>query len=228
MMRKQVTVRTANMLTLVLAAALLPSCTSKDESEPAAAATGAATQTPQSSAQTTVDSSATGSTAVSYVPGEAGGVAARVIKGSATVSAIDPATRSITLTTDDGSRATFAAPKEMHNFDQLRVGDKVNATFNEQLVVMVGQGLEPGATHAAAVARAPKGARPGAIAAETFESVATVKSIDSANRRATLQFAGGDTATVPVRKDVDLTKYKAGDNVVIRVTQQLTLLVERP
>ena len=217
-------------LTLVLAVAFLASCTSKDKGEAAAAAEAdAATQAPKSSAaQTTVDSSATGSTAVSYVPGEAGGVAARVIKGSATVSAIDPATRKITLTTDEGSRATFTAPKEMHNFDQLRVGDKVNATFNEQLVVMVGQGLEPGATHAAAVGRAPKGAKPGAIAAETFQAVGTVKSIDAAKRMATLQFAGGDTATVPIRKDVDLTKYKAGDNVVIRVTQQLTVLVERP
>jgi len=202
-------------IALVLAV-VLASCTSKDKKEPPAPA----------SAETKRVSD--DSSSLSYTPGVAGGVAQRMVKSSATVSAIEPATRKITLTTEDGSRATFSAPPEMHNFDQLHVGDKVNATLNEQLVVLVGSGATPGATHAAVVARAPKGARPGAMAAETFEVVGTVKAIDTAKRQATLQFVDGDTATVPVREDVDLTKYKVGDSVLIRVTQQLTLLVEKP
>jgi len=222
MMNKSKAPLTATLPALVLATAAiaaLASCTSKDKTEPKAT-------TPQQ----TSSSSASGSesTTGAYTPGEAGGVATRVIKATATVSEIDPKTRKITLSTEDGSRATFAAPPEMHNFDQLRVGDKVNATLKEQLLVAVGPGTQPSGTYGAAVARAPKGARPGAMAAETFQVIGTVKSIDSAKRTATLQFADGDTATVPVRADVDLTRYKAGDSVLIRITQQLTVLAERP
>ena len=221
MMKDQVIVRAAVPLLLLLAVGLT-ACTSNDKDEPNAAAKSASADTKQAA------SSPQESTVEAYTPGEAGGVATRVVKASATVSAIDPASRKITLSTEDGMRATFAAPAEMHNFDQLRVGDKVNATLREQLLVKVGQGQEASATHAGAVARAPKGAQPGAVAAEMFEVVATVKAIDPAQRTATLQFVDGKTAIVPVRKDVDLTKYKAGDSVVIQVMQQLTLLTERP
>ena len=213
-------------LTLVLATAAaaiaaLASCTSKDKAEPKE-------PTPQQTSSSSASSSGSDSTTGAYTPGEAGGVATRVIKATATVTEVDPKTRKITLSTDDGSRATFTAPPEMHNFDQLRVGDKVNATLKEQLLVAVGPGTQPGNAHGAVVGRAPKGARPGAIAAETFQAIATVKAIDSTNRTATLQFADGDTASVPVRKDVDLTRYKVGDSVLIRITQQLTVLTERP
>ena len=38
----------------------------------------------------------------------------------------------------------------------------------------------------------------------------------------------GQTARVAIRPDVDLSKYKVGDSVTIRVTQQLSLLVANP
>ncbi len=87
---------------------------------------------------------------------------------------------------------------------------------------------EPSVTHAAALATAPKGAKPGAMVAEMYEIVASVKSIDSANRTAILQFSDGQTRTVHVRPDVDLSRYKVGDSVVIRVTSALSVLVENP
>jgi hypothetical protein len=171
-----------------------------------------------------------GMTAVSYTPGEAGGRIEETVRGTVTVSAIDPATRKITLSTQDGAQATFTAPPEMRNFDQLRVDDKVDATLKEQLLIFVDRDgdRDPSVTHAAALARTPKGARPGAIVAEGFEIVATVQSIDTAKRQATLQFADGKSKTVPVRGDVDLAKYKPGDSVVIQITQHLMLLVQKP
>src|SRR6516225_6839374 len=41
---------------------------------------------------------------------------------TATVTAINPATRKITLTTPDGKRTTFIAGPEVRNFDQIHVG----------------------------------------------------------------------------------------------------------
>jgi translation elongation factor P/translation initiation factor 5A len=162
-------------------------------------------------------------------PGEAGGVIEDTFTASATVAAVDPATRKITLTSEDGNKATFTVPAEAHNFDQIHVGDKVNATIVERMVVFVRSATtEPTVTHAAAVARAPKGAKPGALIAESFEIVAAVKAIDADKRTATLQFSDGQTKVVPVRKDVDLSRYKVGDSVVIRVTEALALLVQKP
>jgi hypothetical protein len=170
-----------------------------------------------------------GTTTISIVPGEAGGVIQDTFTTSATVNVIDPSTRVINLTASDGSKASFKAPPEVRNFDQIRVGDKVNATIAERLVIFVrSSGEDPSIVHAAALAAAPKGAKPGVMVGEAYEITANVTSIDMINRKATLKFVDGQTMTVTARPDVDLTKYKVGDTVVIRVTATLTVLVEKP
>ena len=78
------------------------------------------------------------------------------------------------------------------------------------------------------VALAPKGAKPGAIMAETTRITAKVAAIDTEHRKATLQFEDGSRRTVPVRDDVDLGKRKVGDTVVIRITESLAIQVARP
>jgi hypothetical protein len=52
--------------------------------------------------------------------------------------------------------------------------------------------------------------------------------IDLGHHKATLTFADGTTKTVAVRHDVDLTKRKVGEKVVIRKTQAMALSVEKP
>jgi len=185
------------------------------------------TKTPPA-ANTSASAADSGTASLAYTPGEAGGVAERVVHATATVSAVDVASRKITLTTPDGEQGTYIASPEIRNLDQLRVGDKVNATLKEQLTVLVGPKRELSASHAAVVARAPKGAKPGAMVAEVFEVVGEVAAIDKATRTATLRFKDGQTAPVAIRPDVDLSKYKVGDSVTIRVTQQLSLLAANP
>lgn len=163
--------------------------------------------------------------------GEAGGMAQQTFTATATVSAIDPATRKITLSGADGTQATFTAGPQVRNFDQIKVGDEVTATVTERLDIFVrpGDGTQPpSASHDAAIARAPKGAKPGALVGEVYEVTATVQSIDTVNRTATLTFVGGQMRTIQVRDDVDLSRYKAGDSVVIRVSAALGIVVETP
>jgi Cu/Ag efflux protein CusF len=174
-------------------------------------------------------SSGEGTRSVALIPGEAGGVLEESFTAHATVRGVDKSTRKVTLESEDGTKASFTAPPEMRNIDQLKVGDRVKATIAQRIVISVNSGsAAPSEAHAAMVARAPKGAKPGAIVAESFEVVSTVKAIDSAARRATLQFSDGSTKSVPVRADVDLGKYKVGDTVVIRVTEQLSVLTSSP
>lgn len=190
---------------------LLPSCNSEKKAEPDSASSGQ------------------GSRTVAVVAGEAGGVVEDTFTASATVSDINKSERKITLKSADGSKTSFTAGPQIRNFDQLKEGDKVNATVTERLEVFVrGSGEDPRVTHSAALARAPKGAKPGALVAEMYEIVAAVKSIDQSARTAALEFSDGQTRTVKVRPDVDLSRYKVGDNVVIRVSAALTVVAETP
>lgn len=162
---------------------------------------------------------------VTMEPGEAGGVVEDKFSVTATVSSIDRATRQVTLTGSDGSRTRFIAGPEIRNLDQLHEGDNVTATISERLVIFVRSDSEdPSMTHASALVTAPKGAKPGAMSAEKYEIVAKVKSIDTSSRICVLQFSDGSTRTIKARPDVDLSKYKVGDSVVIRVTATLWVL----
>ena len=71
------------------------------------------------------------------------------------------------------------------------------------------------------------GEKPGLLVASETEAVARVTAIDSVNRTADLEFLDGTAKQVPVRSDVDLSKYKVGDSVVIRATTSVTVLVTR-
>jgi hypothetical protein len=172
--------------------------------------------------------------------GEAGGVAvaAEGVPGGgvvatyelmASVAAIDKASRKVTLVDAAGIKKTVKAGPEVINFDQIRVGDQLKITATEELVVYVaGAGETPSDGGAQLVALAPKGAKPGGIMAETTRVTAKVTAIDAAHHKATLQFEDGSSRTVPVRPDVDLSKRKVGDSVVIRITEALAIQVTRP
>jgi hypothetical protein len=78
------------------------------------------------------------------------------------------------------------------------------------------------------VALAPQGAKPGGLMANTVQITAKVKAIDLKAHKATLEFPDGSSKTFAVRKDVDLTKGKVGDEVVIRATEALAVSVSKP
>ena len=162
-------------------------------------------------------------------PGQAGGVRVQTYKETATVTGIDKVTRKVTLVTKDGAKTTVKAGPEVVNFDQIQVGDQVKATVAEQLVMFVRKNGEPANDgEAAAVALAPVGAKPGVVMANTVEVTGKVEAIDLAHRKATLRFPDGTAKTFKVRKDVDMTKGKIGDEVVFRTTEALAISVEKP
>ena len=72
------------------------------------------------------------------------------------------------------------------------------------------------------------GAKPGVVMANTREFTAKVEAMDLAHRKATLRFPNGQSETFEVRKDVDMTKARLGDEVVFRVTDAVAITVEKP
>lgn len=166
---------------------------------------------------------------VAFQKGVPGGAIVETYKTTATVTAVDAASRKVTLAAPDGTKTVFKAGPEVVNFGQIQVGDQVKATVAEQLVVYVRKNGEPASDGAAAaVALAPVGAKPGVLMAETVEVTAKVEAIDLEQRKVTLRFPDGKSKTFKVRSDVDLTKGKLGDEVVIRTTEALAITVEKP
>lgn len=172
---------------------------------------------------------ATGATMVAAEKGVPGGVMVETYQATATVTAIDAATRRVTLVSPDGKKTIFKAGPDVVNFDQIRVGDQVKATVTEELAVFMAMDAPPQAQGAATtVALAPVGAKPGGLVAETVQVKATVTAIDLKKHKATLQFPDGTKHTVAVRPDVDLTQRHVGEEVVIRCTEALAINVEKP
>jgi hypothetical protein len=156
-------------------------------------------------------------------------IATETTTTTATVQAIDPANRTVTLRSPDGTTSMYKVGKEAINFDEIKVGDQVKATLVESLAVAIRKtGEPPSAGESQTVALAPKGARPGGIIVDTAQLTARVTAVDMAKRTVTLVGPAGNRQTLKVGPNIDLTKVQPGDNVVVRYTEALALMVEKP
>jgi len=164
-----------------------------------------------------------------YQAGVPGGIRVDTIKLTAKVTDINHVKREMSIETPEGYKSTVVAGPEVVNFEQIHVGDQIKATVTEELVVHLRKpGTPRTGGEAAVIALAPEGGKPGMVTAHTMEVTARVKAIDLKNHKATLEFPGGRTHTVAVRPDVDLTRAKIGQEVVVQTTETVALEVEKP
>jgi hypothetical protein len=159
-----------------------------------------------------------------------GGAVVETTTITATVDAIDAAGRNVTLKFPDGKMKIVKAGPEVRNFDQIQVGDQVKATYAESVAMFVRKSDEkPSAAEAKAVKVAPKGAKPGVLMVNTTEVTAKVEAIDYKKRTVTLKGPEGNVRTLTVDKSVKrFGNVKVGDELVVRVTDALAIVVEKP
>lgn len=207
----KLTTRSATIALLSLSAALLSACSSMS-----------------STSNTEVPESKT-SVSEARVKGVPGGATTRVTELTARVVAIDYDKRSVTFEDSKGNRQVLIAGPEIVNFEQIKKGDLLKATVAEEVVVYVRKKGAPANDGGGIVAaKAAPGEKPAAMVAATNEITATVKAIDLKAHTATLQFPDGSTKTVAVRPDVDLSKHKKGDEVVINATTAVAIAIQKP
>ncbi|MBL8351818.1 MAG: hypothetical protein JNL87_16080 [Burkholderiaceae bacterium] len=168
---------------------------------------------------------AEGAAAASSSPGKA--QAARAIKVSATVSAIDKATRTITLKDAAGKEFPVVAGSEVRNFDQVTVGSEVVVGMVQALALELkkGPGGAPARVESADAGRAASGAQPGAMAGRRITVTADVVALDAKTQTATLK---GPNQTVDL-KVPDPKQFKmiaVGDQVQATYTEALAVSVE--
>ena len=167
----------------------------------------------------------TGSAVVGTGPGTA--AVAQTVKLTATITAIDKATRDVTLKGPEGNLLTVTAGPEVKNFDKLKVGDKVDLQYLEALTLELkkGGGMVVGRTEVAGATGAKAGATPGAAAGRQVTIVADVVATDPAKQVITLK---GPQRTVDLRiPDAEQFKRIAkGDQVEAKYTQAVALTVD--
>jgi len=148
---------------------------------------------------------------------------------TATVEAVDPTTRVVTLKMKDGRTEKVKCGPDVVNFDQIKVGDKVKAKYVESIAVSIAKGAQPGAGAASTVMLAPKGAKPGGVEVNTITATAKVDSVHTTRKTVTLDMPDGTKKTLKIGPNgPDLKNLKKGDDVTVTYTEAFGIKVQKP
>jgi hypothetical protein len=166
----------------------------------------------------------TGAAVVGKGPGVAG--AAQTVKVSATITAIDAATRAVTLKGPQGREIVVTAGPEVRNFAQMKVGDKVDVEYVEALTLELkkGGGQAVAKTEVAGAAGAKPGAAPAGMVGRQIKVVADVVAVDKERQMVTLK-GPQRTVDLKVRDPKQLALIAKGDQVEATYTEAVAIAV---
>jgi hypothetical protein len=145
---------------------------------------------------------------------------------TATVQAIEKATRSVTLQAEDGTYSVVTAPPEMKRFDELKVGDKIKARYYENIVLRLKEPGEKDVDSGTMGATRGTGVRPGATVAEQRTITATITQLDPKVPSITFTGPNGWKYSSHVEDKKALAKVKVGDKVDITWTQAALVSID--
>ena len=141
------------------------------------------------------------------------GVVVDSVAWPATVQAVDPSSRMITLqVAGDLTSHVYPVGRRVTGFDHFAAGDRVYALIREKLTVRVSGDSPPGA----------------AGAPQPFVGSAKVLSLDVSYRLLTLQYPTGRSETFKVKRGVELKQMQAGDDVSIQPLEVIAVAAHKP
>ncbi len=169
--------------------------------------------------------SVTGDSATVSSPGKA--ATANVVRVTASVEAVDAASRTVTLKGPRGTVQTLTVGPEVKNFDRIKVGDLVVVRYVEALTLELkkgGAGIRERSEVADAVTAKP-GAQPAAAAARRIKVIADVVAVDP--KKSTITLRGPKrTVELKVRNPEHFKVVKVGDQVEATYTEAVAISVE--
>ena len=142
------------------------------------------------------------------------------------IEAIEAGSRTITLKKPDGSFVTTVAGPEIKRFEELKVGDKVNARYYENVVIRL---KRPGESDVVSGVKGTTGseqALPGGTKAKQVTITATITAIDPAAPSITFTGSNGWKYSSKVQDTEALAKVKVGDKVSITWTEAMLVSVQ--
>lgn len=147
---------------------------------------------------------------------------------TATVEAIDAATRVLTLKGPEGNYVDVEAGPDVKRFNEIKVGDKITARYYENVVLRVKQPGEKSVDSDGDAVTRGAGAKPGGTVAAQRTITATITAIDPAVPSITFTGPRDWKYSSRVEDKKLLAKVKVGDKVDITWTAALLISLEAP
>jgi hypothetical protein len=145
---------------------------------------------------------------------------------SGTVATIDHAKRVVNIKTADGKFETIDVPGGATRFDELKVGDKVSLTYNNNVSARLKPPGEAAVDTGSSTTTAGQQARPGGTATVQRTMTATVDTIDKNASSITFVGPNGWKYSRHVVDPSVFDKVKVGDKVDITWNTDVTVSVQ--
>jgi hypothetical protein len=157
-------------------------------------------------------------------PGKVG--VAQTVDVSATITAIDKPSRTITLKGPKGDELKIEAGPEVKNFDQLKVGDIVDMRYRETLALELkkGGGMKVEKTEKAGAVGAKPGETPAGVVGRQVTVVGDVIKVDAATQTVTVK-GPQRTVELKVRDPEQFKLIAVGDQIQATYTEALAVAV---
>ena len=153
-------------------------------------------------------------------------ISSEVKTETGTIEALEAATRTVTIQKSDGTYVTIVAGPDISRFSELKVGQKINVRYYENVVVMVKQPGEPDTDTAAKGTTGSEQALPGGTKAKQRTITATITAIDPNVPSITFTGPNGWKYSSKVQDKEALAKVKVGDKVDIVWTEAMLVSLE--
>ena len=145
---------------------------------------------------------------------------------SGTVETIDKNMRAVNIKTADGKFVAVDVPASAKRFDELKVGDKLKVTYNNNVYARLKPAGEVAVDSAATASNMGKDARPGGAAAMVRTMTTTVSEIDKSASSMTFVGPNGWKYSRRIVDPKVFDQVKVGDRVDITWSTELVLVVE--
>jgi hypothetical protein len=146
------------------------------------------------------------------------------VRATGTITAIDMASRHVTIRDSEGQEETFAVGKSVR-LERAKVGDQVQVDYSIAVAVSLkkGGGAAVERVEAASASRTPSAATPGVQAVSRTTVTADVLAVDQAKQTLRLKGPEGHVVDVKVRDKQAMADVKPGDQVIADVTEAVAI-----
>lgn len=149
------------------------------------------------------------------------------VKVSALVTAIDKATRTVTLKGPQGNSFDVVAGDAVKNFAQIKVNDEVVVEYIRALTLEVKKASGPASrTDSADAVRAKPGEKPAGAVGRQVKIVADVIDVNPAAKTITVKGPKGNILELDVKNPDHFKVVKKGDQIEANYVEAVALSVE--
>jgi hypothetical protein len=158
-------------------------------------------------------------------------VEAVLVSATASVEAIDYTNREVTLKGPLGNQVTFTVDQRVKRFNEIKVGDLVQADYYVSLAAELRKPTPEEKKHPIVLldvaGKAPPGTSPAAGGLRRFKVVTTIEGLDRPTQTVTVKGPRGNYLTARVADPSRLTQVRIGENIVITYTEALAISLEK-